>query len=160
MKTNILPLKILEKTVKELFYTAGMNVMQIAEVLNLKTSEVKEHLNTNEIYPPVKLNNELANVILYDANLPVARETIINTEKSRFEKYAEIEQKSLSIMSKLLDFYEKEPIGVDLSEDRFKANLAIEFIKATQQCREELLKKYEIDKKQSDNDNCIKIEFI
>lgn len=156
-KNSILPIKIIEKVCNELF-NAGLNVYQIADRLSLKTSEVRKYLKTKESYPTVERDDKLIDQILYDADIPVTREVIIETEKSRYEKYAIVEQKSLDIMIKLLNYYGNEDVGVSLKEDQFKASLAMNFIKATQQCREELLKKYEIDKKVEDNS--IKLEFI
>ena len=157
MTNKILPIKIAEKVCKELF-NAGLNVYQIGEQLSLKPTVVRSYLKTDKSYPDAERNDKLINEILYNANLPVAQEVIIETEKSRYENYALVERKSLKIMLQLLEYYENIDPGGDLEIDEFKASLAKDFIKATQQCREELLKKYEIDKKTEDNS--IKLEFI
>ncbi|HDZ5057886.1 TPA: hypothetical protein RTG63_001755 [Campylobacter jejuni] len=155
---NLLPVKILDKAVKELFYTAGMNIYQISNVLNIKTSEVKQVLGNDKIYPSTELKTELVDQILYDADIPVAREVIISTEKERFEKYAAIETKALNIMNKMLDVYSTRQIGEDFNQDELILKTVVSFIKTTQQCREELLKKYEISNKQ--DENTIKLEFV
>ncbi|EGV1471182.1 hypothetical protein JF110_001927 [Campylobacter jejuni] len=155
---NLLPIKILDKVVKELFYTAGMNIYQISNILNIKTFEIKQILGDKQVYPPTELKTELVDQILYDANIPVAKEVIINTEKERFEKYAAIETKALNIMNRMLDVYSTKEIGASFEQDELILKTVVSFIKTTQQCREELLKKYEITTKQEEN--TIKLEFI
>lgn len=141
----ILPSNILHKTCAEL-YKAGMNVYQIAQQLSLDPNAVRTMLNLSEdeSYPVNPIDQALCDRILYDANEPVATEVVIASEKDRFAQYSAVESRCLEIMQKLLNYYTQQPEG-DTKLDAFKANLAATFIKATQQCRTELLQKYAVD---------------
>lgn len=156
-----MPSAIIDKTCKEL-YNAGMNVYQIAEKLNLDVEDVAKAAECGDkSYPAVKPNAALINKILYDADVPIATDAVIMIEKDRYKSYAMIEQKSLQIMHEMLEHYSKEPSG-DLELDKFKLNLVSSLVKTTQQCREELLKKYAIDKNSEtvENANKLHIEFV
>lgn len=159
--STILPSTIIEKTCKEL-YNAGMNIYQIADTLSLEVEDVAKAAECGDrSYPPVKPNNALINKILYDADVPIATEAVVMIEKDRYKAYAMIEQKSLQIMQEMLEHYSKEPSG-DLEQDKFKLNLVSSLVKTTQQCREELLKKYAIDKNSEaiESANKLHIEFV
>lgn len=159
--STILPNAITAKTCKEL-YNAGMNIYQIAETLQLNLDLVIEYTECGEnSYPPVKADNILINKILYDANVPIATEAVVMVEKDRFKAYAQIEQQSLSIMQNLLTYYSQVPPG-DLKTDTYIKDLVTSLVKTTQSCREELLKKYAIDKtaENIESANKLTVEFI
>ena len=157
---TMLPTALLAKVSEEL-YKAGMNVYKIAEALSQEPKTIRELMNLSEkdSFPKTPLDSSLCDKILYDSNIPVASEVIISNEKERFTQYSIVEAQCLEIMQKLLTFYGKEPEG-DLKTDAFKANLASSFIKATQQCRQELLQKYAVDTANAENKQNIKIEFV
>lgn len=158
---DILPVLVLEKTCREL-YAAGMNIYQIADLFKLNTNEVRRiaDVKPGKEYPK-NVNQALIDEILYDIDQPVATDVIIRSEHNRFKKYSEIEEKCLDIMSSLLSYYANVAPG-DYKTDSFKAQLAASFIKSTQQCRDELLKKYAIDKEAESvkDSNKVVVEFI
>lgn len=164
-----LPNVIFERTVKEL-YNAGLKVTKISEALNVSAAEVRSALgidknDTSNDYPPAyfdqqgKVDDQIIHKILYDSNVPLAQDLIIRLEKERFKKYSEVEQSCLDMMLSLLSFYKDNyPVGEELKIDKFKAELANNFIKATHQCREEILRKYEIESQSSLNSTSKAIE--
>lgn len=154
-KDVILKTEILEKVVKELFTQARLPKRIIANELNVSISQIDKIVGNKDNYSD-KMDIDLCNKILYDYDYPVSTEVIINSEKDRFEKYCAIEAKSLQIIMKLLDYYEKEPVG-DIRIDKFKKDLAQGFLQATHNVRAELLQKYSIDKETKDG---IDIHFI
>lgn len=156
---KIIPINLREKAVKEL-YKAGASIIDISKNLDISTKEIKTILGDVPIYPNKKPDNTLINQILYDENVPLTTEVIIENEKARFAEYTEIERKSLCVMNTLLNFYiQHSPTG-NITEDKEIAQMVTSFIKATQNVRQELLKKYEIDKRVSEDDKKMKIEFI
>lgn len=158
---TVMPSAIIDKTCKEL-YNAGMNIYQIADTLQVDVEDVAKATNCgNKSYPAVKPNAALIDKILYDANIPIATEAVVMIERDRYKAYAAIEQKSLRIMQEMLDYYANQPSG-DLDLDKFKLSLVSSLVKTTQQCRDELLKKYAIDKNSEDieNANKLTIEFV
>lgn len=138
-----------------------MTTYHIGQVLNLTSSQVAKYLpkDRKSDYPDVELNQQLVDEILYDANIPIAKDAIVAIEKTRYQHYAQLEETCLRIMNKLLTYYEKIPLGDDKT-DRFKAQLASNFIKATQSAREEVLKKYEIDKNAGQKQDTITVEVV
>lgn len=158
MKNQIIPISVLERTCKEL-YNAGMNLWQISKALNLDSNEVRKYLKDCDLSPTLQRerNEALINEILYEANVPIATSEIVRIEKDRYAKYSEVESKCLSVMLQLLDFYERAESG-DIEVDKFKAQLAANFIKATQAARDEIVRKYELETKVGDN--TLRIEFV
>lgn len=150
-----LPDELLKKTSVAL-YSAGLDIVQIARVLKVKTSKIRDFVPSNIEKNPNELNQQLVDEILYDANMPIAKEAIVKIEKTRYQYYADLEESCLRVMTNLLNHYEAIPEG-DSKTDQFKAQLAASFIKATQSAREEVLRKYEIDVKK---DSAFKIEII
>lgn len=153
-----LPDILLEKLSKSL-YSAGLDIVQIARVLKVKTSKIRNYVPSNIDKNPNELNQQLIDEILYDANIPIAKDAIVAIEKTRYQHYAQLEETCLRIMNNLLLHYEKVPMGDD-KIDRFKAQMAANFIKATQSAREEVLKKYEIDKTTGQKQDSITVEIV
>lgn len=138
-----------------------MDVHKIAKALDMRVLEVRRHIpsDADSDYPDVELNQQLVDEILYDANIPIAKDAIVAIEKTRYQHYAQLEETCLRIMNNLLLHYEKVPMG-DEKLDRFKAQMAANFIKATQSAREEVLKKYEIDKTVGQKQDSITVEIV
>ena len=159
---NLLPVKILEKVIHDLFHNGKMPVEMICRNLNLSSTQVRKILGPVKDHTFDDTDFTLCDEIMYDANLPVAKETIIQTERSRYEQYALVEEKSLKVMLNLLDYYLQVPAGESFEIDQFTSNMASTFIKTTQQVRDELLKKYAIDMQalKENDENCIRVEFI
>lgn len=160
MANKLIPIAIREKLVKELYY-AGMNMMLIGKTLDLATTEVRDILGDLPITPSVPYDEKLINKLLYDSNIPVATDVIIENEKARYLEYSSIEKKCLVIMNRLLEYYMLEGPSGDATNDAKIASIVTSFIKSTQDVRQELLKKYEIDQiANSKDDNKIQVEFI
>lgn len=160
MANKLIPIAIREKLVKEL-YSAGMNMMLIGKTLDLATTEVRDILGDLPITPSVSYDEKLINKLLYDSNIPVATDVIIENEKARYLEYSSIEKKCLVIMNRLLEYYMLEGPSGDSTNDAKIASIVTSFIKSTQDVRQELLKKYEIDQiANSKDDNKIQVEFI
>lgn len=150
---------ILSTTIGRL-YKAGINIAQISRTLKVPYNLVREALPSDcPDYPDVELNQQLVDEILYDANIPIAKDAIVAIEKTRYQHYAQLEETCLRIMNNLLLHYEKVPMG-DEKLDRFKAQMAANFIKATQSAREEVLRKYEIDKTAGQKQDSITVEIV
>lgn len=160
MKSIILQNNLLDMTIKRL-WQAGMDVHKIARALDMQVLEVRKHIpsDADSDYPDVELNQQLVDEILYDANIPIAKDAIVAIEKTRYQHYAQLEETCLRIMNNLLLHYEKMPMG-DEKLDRFKAQMAANFIKATQSAREEVLRKYEIDKTTGQKQDSITVEIV
>lgn len=160
LKNGILPVELLETTVQRL-WGAGMTTYHIGQALNLTSTQVVKFLpkDRKSDYPDVKLNQQLVDEILYDVNIPIAKDAIVAIEKTRYQHYAQLEETCLRIMNNLLLHYEKMPMGDD-KIDRFKAQMAANFIKATQSAREEVLRKYEIDKTAGQKQDSITVEIV
>lgn len=160
MNSLVLQENLLDITIKRL-WQAGMDVHKIARALNIQVTEIRKRLpsDADSDYPNAELNQQLIDEILYDANIPIAKDTIVSIEKARYQHYAQLEETCLRVMNNLLLHYEKVPIG-DEKMDRFKAQMASNFIKATQSAREEILKKYEIDKNAVNKQDTIQIEVV
>lgn len=153
-----LPEALLERLCKSL-YSAGLDIVQIARVLKVKTSKIRGYIPSNIDKNPNELNQQLVDEILYDAYIPIAKDAIVAIEKTRYQHYAQLEETCLRIMNNLLLHYEKVPMGDD-KIDRFKAQMAANFIRATQSAREEVLKKYEIDKTAGQKQDSITVEIV
>ncbi len=82
-------------------------------------------------------------------------------ELTRLEHYRNIEQKCIDIMESLLAYYSHKEPG-DIKLDTFKARMVETFIKTTQNARDELLRRYEIENNlaQGDKTPRIQVEFI
>lgn len=160
MNSIILKDNLLDMVVKRL-YKAGLDVHKIARAIGVQVHEVRKYLpaDADGDYPDVELNQQLIDEILYDANVPIAKDAIVAIEKTRYQHYAQLEETCLRIMNNLLLHYEKIPLG-DEKMDRFKAQMASNFIKATQSAREEVLKKYEIDRASSQKQDTITVEVV
>lgn len=157
-KSIILQDEILKRTCKEL-YNAGLNFFKIASLLELSTNKVRDifkQLNITEPYPQNVENERLINEILYDVGMPIAQDTIIAIEKDRFKQYAELEANCLSLMCKMVKYYDKIPEG-DPKMDAFKAQLVSSFIKITHQAYEGVLKDYKAETK---TENKIEVKII
>lgn len=153
---------VLERLCQEL-YKAGMNLFKIAKLLSLTPSKVfsffPEGVNP---YPENAKDDDdpLIQKILYDFDMPVATEVLIENEKARYSEYSRLEKTALRIMNSMLDFYgNKYPTG-DLKEDKEIARMAAEFIRVTHNARQELIQKYAIDKNVEKKQNTIQIEFV
>lgn len=153
-----LPEVLLENLCKSL-YGAGLDIVQIARVLKVKTNKIRGYVPSNIDKNPNELNQQLVDEILYDANIPIAKDAIVAIEKTRYQHYAQLEETCLRIMNNLLLYYEKTPMG-DEKLDRFKAQMTANFIKATQSAREEVLKKYEIDRVTGQKQDSITVEIV
>lgn len=140
---NLLPVALLQKTCNAL-YNAGVHIYTISDKLNLSIAQVREYLgNPSENQKSDVVRDEkLINKILYDGNFDIATEALIDIEKERWDYYITIERNALKIMDSLLKYYAAEPTGQDFDTDRFKAQLASNFIKETQKTRDELAKHY------------------
>lgn len=160
MNGIVLQENLLDLTIKRL-WQAGMDVHRIAKALDVQVPIIRKHIpsDADSDYPDIGLNQQLVNEILYDANAPLAKDAIVAIEKTRYQHYAQLEETCLRIMNNLLLHYEKVPIGDD-KIDRFKAQMAANFIKATQSAREEVLKKYEIDKTTGQKQDSITVEIV
>lgn len=82
-------------------------------------------------------------------------------ELTRLEHYRNIEQKCIDIMESLLAYYSHKEPG-DMKVDAFRARMVETFIKTTQNARDELLRRYEIENNLSQGDKTpkIQVEFI
>lgn len=155
---------VLNRLCNEL-YKAGLNLYRIAKLLDLPPDKVRSLLPPGvDPYPEnaIDENSPLVERILYDFDIPVGTDVLIEHEKQRYTEYSRLERTALRIMNGLLDFYsQRYPTG-DLKEDKEIARLAAEFIRVTHSARQELLQKYAIDKNSEENkdNNCIKIEFL
>lgn len=152
-KRKVLDNNILEKLITEL-WNANMYAGDIANKLGIQFSTLKSiasnlpiEKDSSRKVPKGDTNFELVNKILYDADIPIATDAIINVEKQRFEEYRNIEAKCLSIMRKLLNYYDDKLTQGDMedAERRDAARVANDFIKATHNVRDELLKQYALD---------------
>lgn len=152
-----LPDELLEKTCKAL-YDAGLDIVKISKALKVKTSRIREFVPSVLEKNPNELNQALVDEILYDSNVPIAKEAIVKIEKTRYQYYADLEESCLRVMTNLLNYYEAIPEG-DAKTDQFKAQLAASFIKSTQSAREEVLRKYEIDTNFKKKDT-LKVEIV
>lgn len=158
-----IPIEIMGKLCNEL-YRAGVGLYTIAERLKVDKKTVESLLDDRRkpkdgMLSPYKYNQQLVDEILYDANIPIAKDAIVAIEKTRYQHYAQLEETCLRIMNNLLLHYEKVPMG-DEKIDRFKAQMAANFIKATQSAREEVLKKYEIDRATGQKQDSITVEIV
>lgn len=156
---------VLTRLVNEL-YKAGLNVYRIAKLLSIPSTKVYEILPDGvSAYPPGKNideDNPLVQKILYDFDVPIATDVLIENEKERYTEYSRLEKTALRIMNSVLEYYSQQfPTG-DFREDREIARMASEFIKVTHSARQELIAKYAIDKKVESNAelNKVKVEFV
>lgn len=148
-KSKLIPAMILEKTIDELLH-AGMMPDDIVKTLDVPKQVVYKMLPKNfwddyENYPGSP-NKTLINQILYDAGYPVATQVIIDTEKRRFEEYSRLESICLQTLQRIASSYAEHQFGTDVKGDKEIAKFMTDCIKVTQQAREEVLKKYAIDK--------------
>lgn len=154
---SLLPVALLQKTCNAL-YNAGVHIYTISDKLNLSIAQVREYLGNpseNQKLDVVR-DEKLINKILYDGNFDITTQALIDIEKERWDYYITIERNALKIMDSLLKYYAEEPTGQDFDTDRFKAQLASNFIKETQKTRDELSKHY--GNKNSDIN--LTVEFI
>lgn len=158
---GIIPIEIRTRVILEL-YNAGLNAAQISQRLGISFTEVKNELK-GKLRTKVKTRKEnkvLIDRILYDTQAPLAVDVLIENEKARYSEYSNIEKKCLEVMNQILDFYISRGASGNIDADYKVAQIASGFIKATQEVRQELLKKYEIDKESDNVEKGIKIEFI
>ena len=162
MKPNIIETKLMNPLLNNIvnkLYEAGMNVYQISDVLNIKSSQALSYLGDRPPYPSHEPNMYLINEILCSEGLSSsALDTLIESERVRYSKYAMIETACLDAMMALMSYYRNLPLGEDLKRDRFLSELSNNFIKATQTARQELLKRYEIDRNLNTDSNTVKVE--
>lgn len=157
--SGIIPIEIRSRVILEL-YNAGLNPAQISQRLGISFKEVKNELKGKDRKFNANPNKDLIEKILYDTQTPLAVDILIENEKARFSEYSNIEKKCLEVMNQILDFYISRGASGNIDADYKVAQIASGFIKATQEVRQELLKKYEIDKESDKVDKGIKIEFI
>lgn len=153
---------VLNRLCNEL-YKAGLNLYRIAKLLNLPSSKVREFFPEGvNPYPknPIDEDSPLVEKILYDFDMPVGTEVLIENEKQRYTEYSRLERTALRIMNSMLEFYGQQYPTGDLKEDKEIARVAAEFIRVTHNARQELIQKYAIDKSTEEKDNKVLIEFI
>lgn len=163
-KTNLVQIAdlnnlIITKIVNELF-RAGCRLFYIAKLTGLPLQKIPSYLDAESLKKlnaekpddvnlyddsPYPENKPLIDRILYDFEDNLTSDVLLATEKERFHQYKMLESKCLSVMHSLLDYYHRQPLG-DPAIDKFKAQLASEFIKASSSARAELMEKYKVDK--------------
>lgn len=147
-------------------HRAGLDIYAISKETGLPLSEVEALLGLDESTPPEQYDatahpvtqNNLAILELLGKGISVQQ--WVSDDKQRLLRYSEIEEKCLNLMARLVDSYSEIPEG-DLKVDAFKARLANDFLRATQEVRNELLLRFS-PKQGSDanSDKVIDVEFV